>query len=125
MKLKSENGTQKVVKTKRSLEHKLTKEELLAYSKDLSTCLSDEKRQEDSLESFKSQSTSKLKELDGRISLLSEKIYSEKEYRETDCEWCYDFAKGEKTLFRLDTGVEVTTEIIAEYEKQEEMALTK
>ena len=113
----------KAVKCKRSLEHKLTKDELLSYSKELSVKLSDKNRQEESLTSFQSQAKSKIKELEGGISYLSEKIYSEKEYRETECEWRYDFKAGTKSLTRLDTGEEIDTEVIAEHEKQEEMAL--
>lgn len=118
-----EKAKVKVVKTKRPLACKLTKDELLAYSKDLSGALSDRKREEENLDSYKAQSKSKTQSLEGQINLLSEKIYSEKEYREIDCEWRYDFKKGVKTLFRLDTGEEIGNEIIAEHEKQEEMPL--
>ncbi len=108
----------KTVEVKRTLVCKLNNEELLAYSKELSSALSEKTRQEGILESFKSQVKAKIQEQEAKINLLSEKVYSEKEYREIDCEWRYDFADGFKHLWRKDTGDQVDVSKIEESEKQ-------
>lgn len=115
----------KTVKTRRPLACHLTEKEVLTFSKELSSVLSEKARQDGELASFQSHARAKIKELDARTSQLSEKIYSEKEYRDTDCEWRYDFAVGTKALWRLDTNEQIDTEIIAEYEKQEEMSIAQ
>lgn len=87
--------------------------------------LSTKNAQENELAQFQKQAKAKISQTEGRINELSEKVYSEKEFRETSCEWCYDFEKGTKTLWRLDTNEEMETEIISEYEKQEEMSIAQ
>lgn len=113
----------KIVKTERNLACTLTEKEVLKYSKELSQMLSTKNAQESELANFQKQAKAKISQTEGRIGELSEKVYSEKEFREINCEWRYDFAIGTKQLFRTDNGELIDTEIIAEYEKQEEMSI--
>lgn len=121
MKEQKKSQTVKVVLGKQYLECKLESVEILKYSKELSECISQNAREEDSLNSFKAQAKAKIEELQGRINLLSEKIKSEKEYRTVNTETRYDFETGKKTRVRMDTFAIVDTSDITDQERQQEM----
>lgn len=105
------------------LECILNDKELKDYSKELSKELTDKSRAEDDKKAFNSQMKARIDGHDARISALSEKIGSEKEYRDIECEVVYDWKAKTRSYLREDTGEIAFTDIIPERELQEEMEL--
>ena len=71
---KPEDKTVKKVATKRSLSCKLTDQEVLKYSREMSECIQDKQEKEGSLASFSAQAKAKIKEIEGKLDLLSRKV---------------------------------------------------
>lgn len=105
------------------LECKLTDAELKDCSKKLAEAISRKTRIENSLEGFKSEKKAEIQSCDGEISLMSEKVNSEKEFRSVDCSIEYDFKRSKKTITRKDNGEIYKVEDITDEERQEELLL--
>lgn len=50
--------------------------------------------------------------------VLARKINSRSELRQVECRWEYDWESGKKTLYRTDTGEQVSQDFIKEHEMQ-------
>ena len=105
------------------MECRLTTEELRDFAKKLAEAIHRKTRIENSLESFKAEKKAEIQQCDGEISLMSEKVNSEKEFRGVDCSIEFDFKKGKKTLKRKDTAEIYKVEEITDEERQEELLL--
>lgn len=105
------------------LECKLTTEELKDCAKKLAEAIHRKTRIENSLESFKAEKKAEMQSCDGEISLMSEKVNSEKEFRDIDCTVDFNFKTGKKTITRKDTGDCFRVEDISDGERQEELLL--
>ena len=60
----------------------------------------------------------KLQHLKSGVNVLGRKIITRKEARDVNCFWEFDYASGEKTLIRTDTGETVKKETIFAIERQ-------
>lgn len=60
----------------------------------------------------------KLQHLESGVNVLGRKIITRKEARDVNCFWEFDYASGEKTLVRTDTGETVKKETISAIERQ-------
>jgi DNA-directed RNA polymerase subunit RPC12/RpoP len=60
----------------------------------------------------------RIQKFESDIHVLSRKITTKKEARDVNCFWEFDYSKGEKTLFRTDTGEGVKVETISAIERQ-------
>lgn len=105
------------------MECRLTNEELKECAKKLAEAISRKTRIENSLESFKAEKKAEVQSCEGEISLMSEKVNSEKEFRGVDCSIEFDFKKGKKTTKRKDTLEVFKVEDISDEERQEELLL--
>ena len=113
----------KINKTTRTLECKLTKEELADCSKLLAEGIRRKKQIEDELAAFKAQKKSELTAIAADISIQSGKINSEKEYRSVDCEARTDYSLSRFTITRKDTGEEIENRPLDASEKQMELEI--
>jgi len=104
-------------KATRKLEVILSDETLLEYGKEQSKLLVE--IAEHDLE--KARITAKAKPKKERVEHLATAIDSGKEIQAVDCNWEYDWTRGKKTLYRLDTGEEIDNDVIQEWEKQQRL----
>lgn len=102
----------------RQLRVKLTGGEIAKYSKELAKQNQDLKEVEEAKKEVVGKYDSQIKTIKLALLNLSRKVTTEEEDRNVDCWWDYDFAKGEKSLIRSDTGEVVETQIIRDEERQ-------
>lgn len=100
------------------LECKLTEAEVRAASKTLADALSRKEGVESRIESFKTQAKADIAGIDAVIQKNTALVNSEKEFRNVACEVRFDWPKGLKETFRLDTGEAVFKSEISEDERQ-------
>jgi hypothetical protein len=81
----------------------LTTEEKAVYSAQLAQAISDKKKYEGEMESFRTQNKAQITSCDTNINLLAEKVNTGREFRPVSCEIKYDFDKKAKEWIRPDT----------------------
>ena len=108
---------------KKMLECKLTTEELVVRSKELSKALDEHDAAEDRLESARTQIKAEIASVEGTINKLKKVVGSGVEFREIECNIVYDWDKKEKIIVRSDTGETVDVDIIPEEDLQEHLEL--
>lgn len=101
-----------------ALECRLTDDELKASAKTLAEALRQRGAHESSLETFKSQIKAQITQLDGTVAEMTNRLNSEKEFRQVECETTFDYKEGMKTTVRKDTGEQVRFEKITDEERQ-------
>lgn len=105
----------------RSLEVKLTEQEILGKSRELAKAQLDIKEKELQLKSVQDDFKDKISALESEIGILSRAIANGSEYRDIECRWEYDWPGGTKTLVRLDTMEDVKKDVITQQERQQKL----
>lgn len=118
MKKKHERPPQKEII---ELPCKLTDSELIECGRKQSETISKIKRLEEELESYKTQKKADITLCESVIQATSDMINTGKTFRSVDCEIRWDFEKGLKTWWRMDTGEQIRECKIPEHEMQESM----
>lgn len=103
----------------------LTDEELLEQSQRLAALHQKKNHIESRKKAAVADFGAQLKEVEGRVSLLSNNIRNKKESRNVECRTDYDWNEGKKYLVRLDTGAAVRESVICEFERQQHMDFMK
>lgn len=106
-----------------NLQCRLSQEDRLRYSSELSEAISAKARAEDTLKSFQTQAKAEIASHEAKINLLAEKLNVGYEYRSTDCEIRYDWDGGTRYYIRIDTGEIAKTEEIPQSMRQEDAFL--
>ncbi|MDT8419370.1 MAG: hypothetical protein RQ754_02975 [Desulfuromonadales bacterium] len=65
----------------------------------------------------------KIKPLVERLDTLAPIVKSGEEERDVECRWYYNWPSGERYLIRMDTAVLVETDVIPEWERQQELSI--
>ena len=107
---------------KKMLECKLTTEEHLKKSMELSKTLDSIDAAEDKLEMAKSQIKSDITSLEATKNKLKKIVSSGVEFREVECDIVYDWDANTKSIIRPDTGEVVDVDIIPEADLQEHLS---
>lgn len=102
----------------RNLLVKLTDEEILEYSGQLAKNTLDLGATEDRKKEAVATFTATMKKYEAAINELSHKVSMRKEYREIKCEWHFNWEEGKKTLYRTDTGEQIESQPISDYDRQ-------
>jgi hypothetical protein len=100
------------------VEVRLTDEELKSASKALADAIQRKAQIDDRIKTFQVQARAELADIDARIGINSALVNSEKEFRHVPCEIEFNWKKGIKTFFRIDTGEQVRTESITDSDRQ-------
>ena len=114
-----------VRKVKEFVRCELTEQELLECSKESARAYSSKARIESDLEGIKKRFKADLEKQENIIKNKSELINCGYEYRDIVCTLTYDWAKGIKTLARLDTGEVVKETPIETFERQKTIKAVK
>jgi hypothetical protein len=101
----------------------LTKEELLVYGKEVAQAQLNKVTTMDNLKSYQTKIKSDIAICDAKINSVSEKIRSGTEWRDVECTVTFDWDKGIKSIYRIDTGEFIRDDIIPEHERQEKLDL--
>ena len=107
------------------LECKLTDKQLLDYAREMALNYNRLTEAEGRLKAFKSQTADTIDTCTAKIAELNRKVDTGKEYREVNCEVDYYWDKKEKAWTRTDTWEVAKTDIISEFELQEEIKFQK
>jgi hypothetical protein len=102
----------------KSLQVVLTNDEIRDKAKDLARAQIDIEEQEKRLKDVQADFKAKIATLEASISILSRAISNGYEYRDIECEWSFDWKKGEKKLSRLDTNEVLRTEKVTQEDRQ-------
>ncbi|MCK5236169.1 MAG: hypothetical protein KAR06_04205 [Deltaproteobacteria bacterium] len=108
----------------RNLSVKLTEGEILDYSNTLAKTNMDLAATEDRKTTATAAFGHEIKRHKAEINILSHKVATREEYRDVECEWEFDFVEGKKTLYRTDTGEQVESAPINDYDRQMKMGGT-
>lgn len=90
---------------------KLTPEEIVAHGDSLAKANIDIEQVEKELANVKKQYASQVAALEASIASHSMFITTKEEWRDTECQWRFDFDAGTKQLVRLDTHEILESEI--------------
>ena len=104
-------------KETRKLTVQLTDLEVENYGRELASCLV----KIETLNEQRKAITQTIDPLKKRSTVLSQTIEDGNEIRDIECSWQYDWSRSERSLYRLDTGEIVETDIIPEHEKQQHL----
>lgn len=96
----------------------LTEEQVAGYSQDMAGLHQTKLEVEDQKKEMTKDFGARIQKFESDIHVLSRKITTKKEARDVNCFWEFDYSKGEKTLFRTDTGEAVKVETISAIERQ-------
>ena len=114
-----------VRKVKEFVRCELTEQELLECSKESARAYSSKARIESDLDGIKKRFKADLEKQENIIKNKSELINCGYEYRNIDCALTFDWAKGIKTLTRLDTGEVMKEMTIETHERQQKIKAVK
>jgi hypothetical protein len=96
----------------------LTEEQVAGYSQDMAGLHQTKLEVEDQKKEMTKDFGARIQKFESDIHVLSRKITTGREARDVNCFWEFDYSKGEKTLFRTDTGEGVKIETISAIERQ-------
>lgn len=102
-----------------SLECKLTPEEISNFAKLAAEANRAMAQADGELKSFTKEKKAIMQRSESDLDLFSGYVYSEKMYREVDCEIQYDFDSNEKHYIRKDTGELIDTKPMTATDRQE------
>ncbi len=94
---------------KENLKTRLSESELKQYAKDMSEKYIEHGQLEADKKGVVAEYKAKTDTLEGQLSLLSQKVSTQQEWRDVECHWEYNWKTDKKRLIRQDTG-EVTRE---------------
>ena len=103
---------------KENLKTRLTKPELEEYAKSLSEKYIEHGQLESDKKGVVAEYKGKTDTLEGQLSLLSQKVSTQHEWRDVECHWGYDWKTDKKVLVRQDTGEVVREEKITQADRQ-------
>lgn len=101
----------------------LTTDEKVQYSSEIARAIEDKRAAETRLKTHAAQIKSEISLADQQINRLSTIISSGCEYRQIECKVVYEFSRGKKEYFRVDTGALAGDDWITESERQEQLNL--
>ena len=108
---------------KKDLPVTLTEKEIIEKAKELSKLQQDMNTAQEQAKSMAATYKDKIASAQANINILSRDISNGYEYRPIDCEWQYDWKRGNKSLVRTDTMETLKTENVTASERQEHLAL--
>ncbi len=110
---------------KENLKTKLTRPELEEYAKSLSEKYIEHGQLEADKKSVVSEYKAKTDTLEGQLSLLSQKVSTQHEWRDVKCHWDYNWKIDKKIFIREDTGEIVCEDKITSQDRQKLFPLDK
>lgn len=103
---------------KENLKTRLTESELKEYAKSLSEKYLEHGQLEADKKGVVAEYKAKTDILEGQLSLLSQKVSTQHEWRDVECHWDYNWKTGRKRLIREDTGEIVREDKITQQDRQ-------
>ncbi len=103
---------------KENLKTKLTRPELEEYAKTLSEKYLEHGQLEADKKGVVAEYKAKTDTLEGQLSLLSQKVSTQHEWRDVECHWDYNWKTDKKRLVREDTGEIVREDKITQQDRQ-------
>ncbi len=106
-------------KTTRFLKYAFDEEEKKVLANEMALAVLSKDAAEDELVAVRAQISSRVKEAQGKLSSVAEKLRSGYEYRQIDCEIEKDFVAGKVRITRIDTGEIVEERKISDADAQQ------
>ncbi len=103
---------------KENLKTQLTEAELKEYAKTLSEKYLEHGQLEADKKGVVAEYKAKTDILEGQLSLLSQKVSTQHEWRDVECHWAYNWKSDRKCLIREDTGEIVREDKITQQDRQ-------
>lgn len=103
---------------KENLKTRLSESELKEYAKTLSEKYLEHGQLEADKKGVVAEYKAKTDTLEGQLSLLSQKVSTQHEWRDVECHWDYDWKTDKKRLVREDTGEIVREDKITQQDRQ-------
>ena len=125
MKTKTQDAPKVSGTFKENLKTKLSKSELEEYAKSLSEKYIEHGQLEIDKKGVVAEYKAKTDTLEGQLSLLSQKVSTQHEWRDVECHWGYNWKTDKKVLVRQDTGEVVREEKITTNDRQKLFPLEK
>ena len=110
---------------KENLKTQLTESELKEYAKTLSEKYIEHNQLEADKKGVVAEYKAKTDTLEGQLSLLSQKVSTQQEWRDVECHWDYNWKIDAKRLIREDTGEIVRRDKISQQDRQKLFPLEK
>lgn len=110
---------------KENLKTKLSEPELKEYAKSLSEKYIEHGQLEADKKGVVAEYKAKTDTLEGQLSLLSQKVSTQHEWRDVECHWDYNWKTDRKRFVREDTGEIVREDKITQQDRQKLFPLEK
>ena len=101
-----------------NLKTKLTDGELKALSRELAEKFIDLEGLEKDKKGVVADYKARIEVIEAKLNSLSQKVSTQFEWRDVDCQWEYDFKSGTKSLLRLDLNVIVKVAKVTDADRQ-------